>query len=123
MGKEFYLSHSDFETRKYIAKFRMSDHFLDIERGRYRKVPRELRRCTFCNQNSIDDECHFFLYCNHNQTYRNKLLADFNIDNVNHTNTSDHENLIKILSPTDFRQIQSLVSFIKRSSELRIGVS
>lgn len=122
LGKEFYLSHFDFETRKYIAKLRISDHFLEIERGRYRKIPREQRICTFCNQNSIDDECHFFLKCDHNLIFRNKLLLDFNI--VNETsNTSDQDNLIKILSPANFRQTQSFASFIKRSSELRIGDS
>lgn len=120
LGKEHYLSHYDFETRKNIAKFRISDHFLEIEQGRYKKIPRDQRFCNYCkNQNSIDDELHFFLHCDHNKIYRKILFKDYEI-NFDH---SEQYNLTKILSPTNFRQTQSLASFIKQSSELRTGDS
>ena len=36
-SKEFYLSDSNYEHRKFISKFRIADHSLEIERGRYKK--------------------------------------------------------------------------------------
>ena len=46
------------EKRKLITKFRISDHDLLIETGRYKNIPREQRCCTVCN--ILDDESHFF---------------------------------------------------------------
>ena len=42
---EDYLNISSFDKRKAIAKFRCSDHDLEIERGRHKRIPREARLC------------------------------------------------------------------------------
>ena len=42
--------------RKLICKLRTSDH--SLERGRYRKIPRNERICKKCK--TIDDEFHLF---------------------------------------------------------------
>ena len=42
---------------------RISDHFLEIERGRYRNIQREKRICQKCNLNEVEDEVHFFFIC------------------------------------------------------------
>ena len=55
---EFCLKYPDFEIR-LICKFRLSDHSLAIETGRYNKIPRHLRTCNKCE--TLDDENHFFL--------------------------------------------------------------
>ena len=119
LGKEFYLSDSNYENRKFISKFRIADHSLEIEHGRYKKSPCEQRLCSFYNLNEVDDEVHFFLKCDHNKLFRSNLLYDFNISNVN----PYLDSLKAILNPENFRQIQSLGSFIKQSLELRTGVS
>ena len=36
---EFYLKYPDFEIKRLICKFRLSDHSLAIETGRYKKIP------------------------------------------------------------------------------------
>ena len=77
------MSDSNYENRKFISKFRIADHSLEIERGRYKKVPGEQRLCSFYNLNEVDDEVHFFLKCDHNKLFRSNLLYDFNISNVN----------------------------------------
>ena len=46
-------------SRKILTKFRISDHNLEIEIGRYKKVPRKQRICKACKV--LDDEKHFFL--------------------------------------------------------------
>ena len=66
---------SSFHPEKYLnsrqgdlsplTKFRLSDHPLPIERGRYSipKIPRNQRVCTLC-QAGVGDELHALLYCN-----------------------------------------------------------
>jgi len=48
-----------------ISMFRLSNHRLNIELGRYNNVPKENRICYFCQQsnnaNIIDCEYHAFL--------------------------------------------------------------
>jgi hypothetical protein len=65
---EDYLSTLDnFNSRKILTKFRISDHKLEKEIGRYKKVPREQRICKACKV--LDDEKHFFLHCHINYTF------------------------------------------------------
>jgi hypothetical protein len=51
--------------RQLFTKFRVSDHSLEIESGRYKNITREERICNNCNLNEIGDELeyHFFLKC------------------------------------------------------------
>ena len=103
---EFYLKYPDFEIRRLICKFRLSDHSLAIETGRYKKIPRHLRTCNKCE--TLDDENHFFLNCKQNEHLRKAFLSDF--DNINNTNL-----LEIILNSTNIKQVKSLCSFIKQS--------
>ena len=66
--KETYLS-LPFKVRRVIARFRMSNHKLCIETGRYTKpkTPREERFCSHCPLKVLEDEPHFLLSC---QYYR-----------------------------------------------------
>jgi hypothetical protein len=104
------LKYPDFEIRRFICKFRLSDHSLEIETGRYKKIPRHLRTCNKCE--TLDDEYHFFLNCKLNEHLRKAFLSDF--DNTNKTNL-----LEIILNPTNINQVKSLGSFIKQSMERR----
>ena len=56
---EKYLELPDFTLRKNIAKFRCSDHALEIEKGRHKKIPREGRLCKVCKDKEIETEDHF----------------------------------------------------------------
>ena len=49
--------------RKYLSKFRLSAHSLNIEKGRYNNTNRRDRICTLCNSSDIEDEFHFILKC------------------------------------------------------------
>ena len=44
-GFEDYLIHAPAKFRKYLIKFRTRNHRLPIEIGRWRKTPREKRKC------------------------------------------------------------------------------
>ncbi|MGI9312379.1 MAG: hypothetical protein ACR2O9_02440 [Alphaproteobacteria bacterium] len=49
--------------RRSLCNFRISSHNLNIETGRWNNIPRNLRLCTCCNLNEVEDEYHFLLIC------------------------------------------------------------
>ena len=53
----------DKKFRISLSKFRLSSHNLAIERGRYENIPRNERKCIFCNLNVIESEYHLLLVC------------------------------------------------------------
>ena len=56
--EEYLIKEKKFKNRQLIAKFRTSDHCLQIETGRYINIPHQQRLCTTCN--ILEDEYHFF---------------------------------------------------------------
>ena len=62
--QEKYLSFiSDKKYRTALCEFRISAHNLAIERGRYENIPRDDRKCKYCNLNVVESEYHFLLVC------------------------------------------------------------
>ena len=70
--EEYLIKEKNFKNRRLIAKFRTSDHCLQIETGRYINIPHQQRLCTTCN--ILEDEYNFFLNCHLNQQPRNLLI-------------------------------------------------
>ena len=99
---EFYLKYSDNVIRKQICQFRVSDHSLGIERGRYNKTPRHLIKCGV-----VDDEAHLFLYCTINDRLRtaffNDLLYPSRINTLNDIDKTEN-----ILNHTSSQQASLL---------------
>ena len=61
--RESYLRNvNNFDIRKNITKFRCSDHTLEIESGRHKKLRVEERICKMCNI-EVEDERHFLIVC------------------------------------------------------------
>ena len=62
---ESYLldNHISWKQKRTIAKFRLSDHRLRIEKGRHSRprLPVEQRLCLLCNTHSVEDEAHFLI--------------------------------------------------------------
>ena len=52
--EEYLIKEKNFKHRQLIAKFRTSDHCLQIETGRYINISRQQRLCTTCN--ILEDE-------------------------------------------------------------------
>ena len=75
---ETYLNLHPFN--KIITKFRLLNHYLPIEKGRYvkPKLDRNQRICTFCKSH-VGDELHVIFECEHgtitniNTTYHNEI--------------------------------------------------
>jgi len=90
--QEEYLSEiKDIKHRISFTKLRISDHCLEIERGRYTRpytIPED-RICKLCN-NGIEDEMHFLLVCSFYASEREELFTKlinrnkhFNLLNTN----------------------------------------
>ena len=107
---------TNFNSRKILTKFRISDHKLEIEIGRYKKVPREQRICKACKV--LDDEKHLFLHCHINYNIRNSLIQEIEIYYPDFNKLDSIAKLKIILNPS--RDILSnVVDYIKQSMELR----
>ena len=61
--------------RKTFTRFRINNHKLMIEYGRYQKIPQEERLCTFCQSNEVEDEYHFTMSCESYTNLRNNFLS------------------------------------------------
>jgi hypothetical protein len=63
IGRENYLMDiRNVEARRTVSKFRLSNHNLNIEKGRHKGIPKELRFCPFC-PNKVETETHFLIEC------------------------------------------------------------
>ena len=62
-GYEIYLDVLPPKFRNVLSKLRLSSHKLRIETDRYNRnrINRQLRYCTFCNINDVEDEFHFII--------------------------------------------------------------
>jgi len=64
---------SKLSESKELVKFRIGNHKLRIETGRYDQIPRVKRLCPISVSNQIEDESHFLIYCNQYSILRNKF--------------------------------------------------
>ena len=95
---ETYLELSDFTLRRTIAKFRCSDHKLEIEKGRHRKTPRDERLCKLCASNEIETEDHFLTKCPFYDNLKTKHITMHTNDSFKFLRDTDPETLGKYLS-------------------------
>ena len=94
-----------------MARYRMSSHDLNIERGRYNNpiTPINQRICTRCELNEIDDEIHLLLHCNAINNERKILFNSVNATiNIQPTN----EMFLQIMTSRDITVVKSLAHFI-----------
>ena len=92
---------------------KISDHMLEIERGRYKKIKREERKCKMCTMDVVEDEIHYFFHCPKYYNIRKDLQIIFNTLNTK----NDTEKFIKIMSSPD--HLRLVAPFIKKSLILR----
>ncbi len=70
------------EHRKGIARLRSGTFPLQIELGRYKKIPLDQRLCKFCKADCIENEIHFLLDCELYEDLRYQLFYEMcNLDN------------------------------------------
>ena len=102
--------------RSVLAKFRLSNHSLLIEKGRHAGLQVEKRTCPFgCNK--IEDEVHFFTECSVNEFHRKHL-----IQKVLPFNTSlllSKTNFVNLMQTDNESTILAVASFLDLSFKCR----
>ena len=102
IGYEKYLSQiRNIKHRTILTKFRLSNHKLEIETGRFRRVNKNLRNCPFCPEN-VEDEMHFLLQSKTLKPLREKLYRDLEILNANFTNSMETNIFITLLTNPNY---------------------
>ena len=118
---EYYLKHiSNRSVRSVFAQFRLGILPLSIETGRYQDIPIEYRYCLYCNQDCIESEIHFMLYCDRYNFLRYELFNEvrskcISIDYI------EPEDKVKILMSEEF--LKFTIKFIYDSFMLRKGLT
>ena len=66
----------NFDERRNLVKFKLSNHKLMIELGRYQTdhIPRENRLCPLCKSNKVENETHFLFDCSKYSLQRPDIL-------------------------------------------------
>ena len=92
---------------------RISNHILEIETGRAKKIPRQLRLCKNCN--TLEDDEHFMFHCTCIQLQHKTIV----FRKKKHAALPDMLNLQILLSSNEPQLLRDMGLFIKKSFELR----
>ena len=109
----------DFKVRQSLSKFRLSNHNLPIERGRYCKpmTPKDERYCQECLNTSkkmvVGDELHFLLECPHIEKQRGEFLDDIKRKNPQVTKLNN-KNLFIFLMTAENYIIAKVANFVSK---------
>ena len=106
-----YLTHlRNFPDRRNLVKFKLSNHKLRIEAGRYQKdhLFRELRLCQLCQSNQVENETHFLFQCSCYSLQRQTFYEDISkmIPDIQTKSTSD---IVKLLMNSKDYNVNKLV--------------
>ena len=101
--KEGYLNLKNFEIQNALSK-RLSSNKLVVFTGKWFRIKKENRLCSFCNVNAIHDEFHFLIDCpNYKKLRKSKLKS---IQDTEHIDLS-RGNITKTLrEPFSNRSLQ-----------------
>ena len=101
--------------RSSLAKFRIGNHDLEIERGRHRNVPVNERYCKLCQSHDqlyIEDEYHVLLKCPFYNDLRSIYLE------VENTPVNMHT-FIQLMSSTNSKIVTNLAGYVANMFKLR----
>ena len=118
---ESYLHINNFENRRAITKLRTSSHKLEIETGRWNKIPRDQRVCKKCILNKIEDENHLLFECQMYGTERKEFYDTIKSKiKVDLSHSPNHETRIQeIIYSENLGALNALGKFIKNALQKR----
>ena len=95
---ENYITSVDIDKHRVsLARFRCSAHKLLVEEGRYRGIERNLRICSLCSMNVVEDEYHFLLICPAYRELRKNYLPSTIADGRLEINLSNYLMITRIV--------------------------
>ena len=120
---------ANFEAEKYLytdvdkcsistfVRVRISNCNLDIERGRYSKLPVEQRICRLCSS-EVEDEFHFIIHCPKLSAYRVDLFESLSLVIPSFPDMSEIEKFKYILSSNDLDICKICILGVKKMYDL-----
>ena len=87
---------------------------LFIETGRYTGVPRDERKCVYCELNDIEDEYHFVLRSPNYQILRNQYIPRY------FTINPSMFKFLELLNSNKLKTLNNLAVFIIKAFQLRL---
>jgi hypothetical protein len=90
---------NDPNQRRLFSKFRISNHKLEIEFGRYSDVPRQERLCKYCDKLAVEDEFHFSFECEKNENLHNILKDYFQMSSTDESKRKLLSDLMSLNDP------------------------
>ena len=115
---EPYLSMGNRNLRIQMTKFRISNHNLEIERGRYRGLQATDRICNLC-KNGVEDEPHFLLKCKSLENERESILSNIVKTFKNFKNLDIHSQFIWLMSNEDNYILNQVCNLINNLNTVR----
>ena len=102
-----------------MSRLRLSSHQLKIETGRYaqNRIERNLRYCTICNSNEIEDEFHFVIMCPSYRELRKKFIKSY------YYKKPSMLKFIELLQNKTFPVLLNLCKFIQQAFNVRSSLS
>lgn len=120
---------ANFEAEKYLytdvdkcsistfVRVCISNCNLDIERGRYSKLPVEQRICRLCSS-EVEDEFHFIMHCPKLSAYRVDLFESLSLVIPSFPDMSEIEKFKYILSSNDLDICKICILGVKKMYDL-----
>ena len=105
-----------------LVKFKVSNHKLMIELGRYQRnhIPRENRLCSLRKSNQVENESHFLFQCSRYSFQRETFLNRINETITDFERKSTSESIKLLMNSDDHRVINKLVmKFIYSCTNIR----
>ena len=117
-GIESYLNTvTNVEKRIHLCKIRLSNHELNIEKGRHRGLEVFERECPLCPGNIVEDEIHFLLSCSTFSILREELFTEIRRILPRFQYISEEQQMVYLLSEENIVNISG--TFIQKAIELR----
>ena len=112
--REDYIETLPFTDRCNMARFRMSAHNLEIERGRHFRpvIPLDNRLCRLCTQADIEDEFHVLIRCDNYRTFREQLFNEIQKKCSNFSHLNDRNKFLYLLT-CDGEILKKVGQFVK----------
>ena len=112
--REDYIETLPFTDRCNMARFRMSAHNLEIERGRHFRpvIPLDNRLCRLCTQADIEDEFHVLIRCDNYRTFREQLFNEIQKKCSNFSYLNDRNKFLYLLT-CDGEILKKVGQFVK----------
>ena len=101
-----------------FAKFRVSAHSLEIEKGRHKKLLLTERICPLC-KSCVETEIHFLLQCQPLSEHRNNFYKELEEITPIFNSMSDNEKFCYILQNREYDVLYICISHVHKMFEAR----